>query len=183
MSLGSLTVVLIYAGIALVAMSAVPVVDGETALGGKWQDAPFLGIANAFEQQWLRDATTYVIAVAASVTLVAAANSAMLGLSRLAYSLSTNRQIPSSLGKLHPTRYTPVVVIVIAALLAAALTIPQDIDMMLGLYAFGALLSLTIAHASIIRMRFKEPDRAGPTAFRSASASPARRCRCPRCSG
>ena len=33
---------------------------------------------------------------------VAAANSAMLGLSRLAYSLSTNRQIPSGLGRLHP---------------------------------------------------------------------------------
>ena len=36
------------------------------------------------------------------MTLLAAANSAMLGLSRLAYSLSTNRQIPSALGRLHP---------------------------------------------------------------------------------
>ena len=40
----------------------------------------------------------------------------MLGLSRLAYSLATNRQIPSALGRLHPTRATPFVVIVIAAL-------------------------------------------------------------------
>ena len=59
--------------------------DGHTALAGRYKDAPLLGIADAFDQRWLRDATTYVIAVAASVTLVAAANSAMLGLSRLAY--------------------------------------------------------------------------------------------------
>ena len=51
-------------------------------------------------------------------TLVGAANSAMLGLSRLAYSLATNRQIPSALGRLHPTRSTPYVLIVIAAVLA-----------------------------------------------------------------
>ncbi len=162
--LGSLTVVVVYTGIALVAVSAVPVVDGRTPLGGIYEDAPFLGIAAAFEQAWLRDGTKYLIAGAASVTLVAAANSAMLGLSRLAYSLSTNRQIPSGLGNLHPTRYTPVAVIVIAASMAAALTLPQDLDMLLGLYAFGALLSLTIAHASIIKLRFSERERPRPYA-------------------
>ena len=45
---------------------------------------------------WLRDGLKYLIAAPAAVTLVAAANSAMLGLSRLAYSLATNRQIPSA---------------------------------------------------------------------------------------
>ena len=160
--LGSLTVVIVYTGIAIVAISAVPVVDGSTALGGRYEDAPFLGIAAAFEQGWLRDGSKYLIAAAASVTLIAAANSAMLGLSRLAYSLATNRQIPSGVGHLHPTRYTPVTVIVIAALLAAALTLPQDIDMLLGLYAFGALLALAIAHAAIIKLRFTEPARSRP---------------------
>ena len=64
----------------------------------------------------------------------------MLGLSRLAYSLSTNRQIPSALGRLHPTRSTPWVLIVLATVIAAGLAIPRDLDMLLGLYAFGALL-------------------------------------------
>lgn len=163
--LGSLTVIVVYSGIAIVAISAVPVVDGATELGGRYEAAPFLGIAAAFEQGWLRDGTRYLIAAAASVTLIAAANSAMLGLSRLAYSLSTNRQIPSGVGNLHPTRYTPVTVIVIAALLAAALTLPRDIDMLLGLYAFGALLALAIAHASIVKLRFTERARPRPYAM------------------
>ena len=149
-SFGTLTVFVVYGGIALVAISAQPVVNGQTALGGRYKDAPFLGISAAFHEAWLRDATKYLIAIAASVTLVAAANSAMLGLSRLAYALSTNRQIPSALGRLHPRRFTPWVVIVLAAIVAGALTVPQDLDLLLGLYAFGALLSLTIAHASIV---------------------------------
>ena len=159
---GSLTVFVVYGGIALVAMSAAPVVDGATALGGRYKDAPFLGIAAAFDQAWLRDGLKYLIAIAGSVTLIAAANSAMLGLSRLAYSLSTNRQIPSGVGRLHPTRFTPWVVIVLAAFAAAVLTLFQDLDLLLALYAFGALLSLTIAHASIVRLRFREPERERP---------------------
>jgi len=96
------------------------------------------------------------------VTLVAAAQSAMLGLSRLAYSLATNRQIPSAVGRLHPTRSTPYVVIIIAALLAAALVIPEDLDFLVGIYAFGATLAFTIAHLSVIKSRFAEPDRRRP---------------------
>ena len=61
------------------------------------------------------DALKYVIAAAATATLIAAAGSAMLGLSRLSYALATNRQIPSALGRLHPRRGTPYVVITLAA--------------------------------------------------------------------
>ena len=59
--------------------------------------------------------------VSAVLILVAACNAAMLGLSRLGYSLALNRQIPSLIGYLHPKRSTPVVVIAIGAVLAIAL--------------------------------------------------------------
>ncbi len=96
------------------------------------------------------------------MTLVAAANSAMLGLSRLAYNLSRNRQIPSRVGRLHPTRSTPFVTIIIGAVLAAALVLPEDLEVLVGIYAFGALLGLTIAHVSIIVLRFREPEHRRP---------------------
>jgi basic amino acid/polyamine antiporter, APA family len=103
-----------------------------------------------------------VVAALAAVTLVAAANSAMLGLSRLAYSLSTNRQIPSGLGRLHPVRSTPYVLIIFAGLIAAALVAPENLDFLIGIYAFGATLAFTIAHLSICRLRYTEPDRDRP---------------------
>jgi basic amino acid/polyamine antiporter, APA family len=157
-----LSVLVVYTGIAVVAISALPVVGNATSLGRNFLDAPVLGIAESFDTQWLADTLMYVVAAAASATLIAAANSAMLGLSRLAYSLSTNRQIPSAVGRLHPTRATPYVVIAIAAVIAAGLTIPRDLELLVGIYAFGALIGLTIAHLSIIVLRYTEPDRPRP---------------------
>jgi basic amino acid/polyamine antiporter, APA family len=156
------TIMVVYVGIATVALTALPVVGNATSLSRNFLEAPMLGIAESFPEHWLRDTLKYVVAAAAFATLVAASNSAMLGLSRLAYSLSTNRQIPSALGRLHPTRSTPFVLIVIGALIAGALTAPQDLDFLVGIFAFGALLGLTIAHASIVRLRYREPDRDRP---------------------
>jgi basic amino acid/polyamine antiporter, APA family len=153
----ALVVMVVYTGIAVVAITALPVVGNATSLGRNYLDAPLIGIAESFHADWLASTLKYVIAAVAAVTLIAAANSAMMGLSRLAYSLSTNRQIPSAVGRLHPTRATPYVVIAIAAILAAALTAPQDLELLVGIFAFGALLGLTIAHLSIVVLRFKEP--------------------------
>jgi APA family basic amino acid/polyamine antiporter len=155
-------VFVVYAGIAVVGLTALPVQHGRTLLGTKYLEAPVLGIAESFHQHWLATSLKYVVAVAASASLIAAAQSAMLGLSRLAYSLSTNRQIPGGLGRLHPTRSTPVVVIAIAAVMAGALVLPEDLDFLVGIYAFGSLASLTLAHLSIVKLRFSEPERPRP---------------------
>src|SRR3954470_20698748 len=149
----------VYVGIALVAMTAFPVAGNATGLSRYYLEAPVLGIAESFDNQLVSDFFKYTIAAAATATLIAASNSAMLGLSRLAYSLSRNRQIPSALGRLHPTRSTPFVLIIIAAVIAGALVVPEDLDFLVGIYAFGALLGLTIAHLSIIALRYREPER------------------------
>ncbi len=156
------SVAVVYVGIALVALTAAPVMDGKTALRGDDLVAPVLGITRAFEQPWLADSLTYVFATAAILTLVEAAASAMLGLSRLGYSLALNRQIPSGIGRLHPRFGTPYILIGAATLIAGALVLPQDVDFLVGLYAFGALIGLTLAHLSIIRLRYVEPDRPRP---------------------
>ena len=158
----SATIMIVYVGIATVALMALPVRGNETSLSRNFLEAPMLGIAESFPEHWLRDSLKYLVALAAAATLIAAANSSMLGLSRLAYSLSTNRQIPSALGRLHPTRSTPFVLIIIAGLIAGALTAPQDLDFLVGIYAFGALLGLTIAHLAVCRLRYLEPDRDRP---------------------
>ncbi len=156
------TVAFLYVGIALVAVTALPVRAGKTELATRYLDAPMIGIVKQVHPHWLGHTLMYVVAAMAAVTLVAAANSAMLGLSRLAYSLSTNRQIPSGLGRLHPQRSTPYVLIILAGLIAAALVVPEDLDFLVGIYAFGATLAFTIAHLSICRLRYTEPDRDRP---------------------
>ncbi len=159
---GAATVIFGYVGIALVAITALPVHDGHTALAGRYLNDPVIGIVTQIHPYWLAHTLRYVVGALATLTLIAAANSAMLGLSRLAYSLSTNRQIPSGLGRLHPQRSTPYVLIILAGLLAAVLVVPEDLDFLVGIYAFGAMLAFTIAHLSICRLRYSEPDRDRP---------------------
>jgi APA family basic amino acid/polyamine antiporter len=151
-----------YVGIAVVAVTALPVHNGHTALGGRYLNDPVIGIVTQMHPHWLAQTLRYLVGAMATVTLVAAASAAMLGLSRLAYSLSTNRQIPSGLGRLHPTRATPYVLICLAGLLAAALVVPEDLDFLTGIYAFGAMLAFTLAHLSVCRLRYTEPDRDRP---------------------
>ncbi len=163
---GTVTVVLAYVGIAVVAVTALPLPSG-SASGHDFTDAPVIDVLRAFHPHWLSQALVYSIGLIAAGTLIAAADSAMLGLSRLAYSLSTNRQIPTGLGRLHPQRSTPYVLILLSGLIACALVIPESLDFLVGIYAFGAMLAFTIAHVSVVKMRYSEPgsDRPYRTPF------------------
>jgi APA family basic amino acid/polyamine antiporter len=151
-------------GISVLALMAVPVEGGTTALGNRFVEAPVLGVVSAFDPAWTADGFRYVVGAMAAMVLFQAANGQMLGLARLSYSLATNRQVPSLVGRLHERYSTPYITIVIAALIALGLVIPADVDFLAGLFAFGAMLAFTIAHVSVIVLRFREPDR--PRAFR-----------------
>ena len=162
LGVGALAIPLIYAGIAAVALMAVPVVPGahgpETALAGKYIEEPVLGVVANFDPAWVADTMKWLVMLIAVPVLFWAANTAMLGLSRHVYVLATNRQIPSWAGKLQKTYSTPYIAIAIAAVLAIGLAIPGDITFLARVYAFGALLAVTIAQISIVRLRVLEPD-------------------------
>ena len=143
-------------GVSLIAVMAVPVAGAGTELGDRFIEAPLLGVTGAFDPGWLADLLRYAVGLMGALVLVQWANSNMLGVSRLAYSLATNRQIPSAVGQLHRERSTPWVAILICAFLAFVLVLPADVDLLAGLFAFGATLAFAIAHAAVIRMRFRE---------------------------
>ena len=159
---GGVVVPFVYVGMSFVALMALPVVDGpggpETALATTFKDAPVLGVTMAFEPQWLADTMKWAVVAIAPAVLIFAARATMLGLSRHVYVMGRNRQIPSWLAKLGKRRSTPYVAITFAALMAAALALPGDVELLAGVFAFGALLAISIAHASLIRLRFTEPD-------------------------
>jgi APA family basic amino acid/polyamine antiporter len=156
---GSSLILLVYVGISLVGVWALPVHHGVTMLGQTHIKAPVLGVVEAFRPHWVADVLKYAVAIGGAAGLIAAAGSSMLGVSRVGYSLATNRQIPSAVGRLHPRWGTPYVIMAAAALAAAALVMPTDLELLIGIYAFGGLLSFTIAHASIIALRFRDPGR------------------------
>jgi basic amino acid/polyamine antiporter, APA family len=165
-SIGAVAVPLVYAGMAVVALMAVPVVAGpdgpHTALGSDFVEAPILGVVSSFHPSGVADAMRWVVALVAAPVLFWAVTTAMLGVSRHIYTLAINRQIPSWLGKLSSRHATPQVAIAISGLIAIGLVVPTNVKLLAGIYAFGATLAITIAQLSILRLRVTEPDRPRP---------------------
>jgi basic amino acid/polyamine antiporter, APA family len=165
-TLGAVAVPLVYAGMAAIALMAVPVIAGpggpETALGGRFVEEPVLGVVSAFHPAWVADSMRWMVALVAAPVLFWAANTSMLGVSRHIYTLAINRQIPSWLGKLERRRATPYVAIALSGVIALGLVVPTNVKLLAGIYAFGATLAITIAHLSIIRLRVKDPERRRP---------------------
>lgn len=151
----------IFAGISLVALMADPVtVSGgsdTTAIASTYIENPVVGVVAGFDPSWLADSLKYVVAVVATVTLVQAARIYLLGPMRVTYALATNRQIPSAMGRLHPKYGTPYVAATAVAVVASGLAMLDDPELLVAIFAFGALLTFSIANLSIIRLRFKEP--------------------------
>jgi APA family basic amino acid/polyamine antiporter len=160
----------IYAGISVVALSALPIEplahhpgSFHTLLGDTFQNDPVLGIVSrlGLHGAVLTGARYYVGALAATI-LVIATNAGLIGISRLSWSLAAHRQLPALFARLHPTHQTPWFTIIVFSLLASVLVLYGDTNVLGNLYSFGAMLSFTTAHVAVIALRVKEPDRERP---------------------
>jgi APA family basic amino acid/polyamine antiporter len=112
----------------------------------------------------------FYVAILAATILIIATNAGIIGVSRLTYSMGQHRQLPEVIRRIHPKYNTPYVAIVIYSIIAVLLMVPNGAIGFLGnLYAFGAMLSFTLAHASVIWMRRTMPSDdmpwRGPTSF------------------
>ncbi|MFY9264475.1 MAG: universal stress protein [Solirubrobacterales bacterium] len=152
----------IFAGVSMVALMADPVLltdgAGQTALGKEFVEKPVLGVVSAFEPQWLATTLSYVVGAMAVVTLTQAARIYMLGPMRMTYALATNRQVPSVIGRLHRRYGTPYVAAIAVAVASSALALLDDPELLTAIFAFGALLTFSIANLSIIVLRYREPQ-------------------------
>jgi APA family basic amino acid/polyamine antiporter len=162
----------IYAALPMVALSALPVTrsaDGtyKTLLGteeshGGYAGDPVLGIVKHLGLGPLQSAGEIYVGLLAATILFIAANAGIIGVSRLVYSMGLHRQLPDVLSRLHPRFSTPWIGILLFAGIACLTMVPGQAVFLGNMYAFGAMLSFTVAHLSVIRLRAKEPDRERP---------------------
>jgi len=162
-----LAVLGIYAGISVVALSALPVEHTahgfHTALGDRFANDPVLGIVEhlGIHGGVLTIAKDYVGLLAATI-LIIATNAGMIGISRLSWSLAEHRQLPEIFSRLHSRYRTPWFTIIVFSVLAGVVLIPGKTDFLGNLYSFGAMLSFTTAHVAVVALRIKDPDRERP---------------------
>ncbi len=154
-----IAVIGIYAFLPAIALSAMPVTEGAngqftTELGTTYADDPVLGIVqNIGLSTGLTDVLEIYVGVLAAVILLIATNAALIGLSRLTFSMGVHRQFPELLRQVHPKFKTPYVAIIVFSGVAALVMAPGQTTFLGAIYAFGATLSFTVAHVSVIRLR------------------------------
>jgi APA family basic amino acid/polyamine antiporter len=170
---GAAAVLVVFVGMSVVALMALPVGQGVpvsvdqatgygTRLGGEFIEAPVLGVVMSISTNWVGDVLGWCVAVVATLVLIQAANAGMVGITRTSYMLATHRQIPRGLARLHSRYTTPWIVISICSALVFVLLLPRDIELLAGIFAYGALIAFALAAISVCVLRFKEPDARRP---------------------
>jgi APA family basic amino acid/polyamine antiporter len=175
-----IAVLAVYAGISVVALSALPVIHHgvgyspelkqtfsspgyATALGHYYENDPVLGVISQLGlHSTVQKVAQYYVGFLAATILFIATNAGMIGISRLSWSLSEHRQLPRLFSSLHPRYRTPWFTLAFFSLLAGTLILYGNTEVLGNLYSFGAMLSFTIAHAAIVALRIKDPDRERP---------------------
>jgi len=163
-----LAVFAIYFTLPAVALSALPVqqrADGThfTLLGlteeeGGFAGDPILGFVQQIDLGPLQAPGELYVGLLAATILFLATNAGIIGVSRLVYSMGIHRQLPDGLRRLHPRFRTPWIGILVFSGLAIAILLPGQEGFLGSIYSFGALLSFTVAHAAVARLRAKLPD-------------------------
>ncbi len=148
------TLVAMYLGIALVALSAMTPKE----LGDKYLQDPISGIAAAlpFGSQILSP----WIGLLAAVILFVAANAGLVGASRLSFNMGQYYQLPRFFYQIHSRFRTPFISLGFFAILAAIVVLWSrgQMTFLADLYNFGAMLAFFFAHLSLLVLRVKKPD-------------------------
>src|SRR5436190_41589 len=165
-SMVAIAVFAIYFTLPLVALSALPVhlIDGKlttllalTPQQGGYQNDPVLGVVSnlGISGALLSGLKVYVGILAATILFIAT-NAGIIGASRITYSMASYRQLPSAFRRLHPRFKTPWLSLIVFAGFASIIVLLPGRTAFLGtMYSFGAMLSFTVAHASVIQLRRK----------------------------
>ncbi|MEA2150205.1 MAG: basic amino acid/polyamine antiporter, family, partial [Solirubrobacteraceae bacterium] len=159
----------IYFTLPAIALSALPVTlnpqtgEYQTLLGVKQEQGgyagdPILGVVKQLHLGFLQQPAQLYVGLLAATILLIATNAGIIGVSRLVYSMGIHRQVPDRMRQLHPKYGTPWIGILVFGVVACITLLPGQAEFLGNMYAFGAMLSFTIAHAAVIRMRVKLPD-------------------------
>jgi basic amino acid/polyamine antiporter, APA family len=156
-------VAVIYTFLPAIALSAMPVENGVTQLAqskeeGGYADDPVLGVVENMDLGALQHAAEIYVGILAATILFIATNAGLIGVSRLTYSMGQHRQLPELLRALHPKFRTPYVAIIVFGAVACVAILPGKADFLGVIYAFGAMLSFTMAHLALIRLRMTHPE-------------------------
>jgi basic amino acid/polyamine antiporter, APA family len=168
---------LLAVALGLVGLMAMPVVKGAhagattlLAQGAPhgYRDYPMLGVVAAVPLSVLATGLRDLVGLLVAVVLVVFASAALRRCGRLAGWLGEHHQLPRSVAALHPEYETPYRALGAAAAAAGVLAVAQALrggaGLIVGVWAYGALLALTLVQIAVIALRIRDKGRYRPFA-------------------
>jgi len=152
-----------------IALTALPVTHSngeyhtllaETPEKGGFQNDPVLGLVEnlGITNQAFLDVLKVYVGLLAATILFLATNAGIIGASRITYAMAHYRQLPEIFRRVHPRFKTPWIALIFFAGIISILTlIPGKVSFLGTMYSFGAMLSFTIAHLSVVVLRYRQP--------------------------
>lgn len=167
-------VLILFIGISMVALSAMPVTCGAggaqlasagacaaghaptSELSTTYLNDPVAGIAGKLPSPYDAILKPMVAFLAATILLIGA-NAGVLGVSRLSFSMGAHYQLPGVLYQVNRRFQTPHVTIFVFGVIAILLVLNGDVTDLSSIYAFAATITFTMAHLGVIGIRVKDP--------------------------
>jgi APA family basic amino acid/polyamine antiporter len=164
----AIAVFAIYFTLPWIALSAMPVVHqgahyvtqlGENPPHG-FKNDPVLGLVeNLGLHGFVLSAAKVYVGILAATILFIATNAGVIGASRITYSMASYRQLPAVFRSLHQRLRTPWLSLTVFGGVAPTLfLLSGQVDFLGRMYAFGAMLSFTIAHVAVTALRIRKRD-------------------------
>jgi len=126
-----------------------------------FQNDPVLGLVEnlGISSHALLNGLKIYVGLLAATILIIATNAGVIGASRITYAMAHYRQLPEIFRRVHPRFKTPwIALIVFAGIISILTLLPGKVSFLGTMYSFGAMLSFTIAHLSVIVLRYRRRD-------------------------
>ena len=135
----------------LVCIAAVSVVGWEGLAGS---DAPFAEVATVAWGPWGADLLSVIALFATANTVLLM----LLAASRISYGMARAGSLPGPLARVHETRKTPYLAILVAAIGAVLFLFAGDIGFVASVTNFTIFVTFMIVNLSVILLRYRSPD-------------------------
>jgi len=86
----------------------------------------------------------------------------LLASSRISYGMARSGTLPRPLARVHATRRTPWVAVIVAGIGACIFLFPGDIEFVANVSNFTLFVTFLVVNASVIILRLRDPGRARP---------------------
>jgi APA family basic amino acid/polyamine antiporter len=166
----AVAVFVIYFTLPWIALTALPVTktaDGhyQTLLGlgppKGFSNDPVLGLVEHLGVSGaLLSVLKIYVGILAATILFIATNAGVIGASRITYAMASYQQLPGVFRRLHRRFKTPYIsLLFFAGVIPVIVLLPGKTSFLGTMYSFGAMLSFTVAHAAVVALRYRQPDK------------------------